>query len=57
MIVARVTTARLRTLTRIRLRVGDAFGLWSPWTELTPTPAATVAAGPPCDPDSRARPL
>lgn|GEM_PF-5588653 len=57
MIVPRVTTASLRTLTRIRLRVGDAFGLWSPWTELTPTPAATVAARPPCDPDSRARPL
>lgn len=42
-------------LARIRLRVGDAFGLWSPWTELTPTPSTTVAVGAPCDPDSRAR--
>jgi hypothetical protein len=42
-------------LARIRLRVGDAFGLWSPWTELTPTPSTTVAAGAPCDPDSTAR--
>ncbi|MDP3219102.1 MAG: hypothetical protein Q8S73_33705 [Deltaproteobacteria bacterium] len=42
-------------LARIRLRVGDAFGLWSPWTELTPTPSTTVEPGAHCDPGSRAR--
>ena len=40
---------------RIRVRVGDSFGLWSPWTELTPTPAALVETGGRCDPGSTAR--
>lgn len=40
---------------RIRVRVGDAFGLWSDFAEVTPTPTVTVAPGEACDPASTAR--
>jgi len=40
---------------RVRLRVGDSFGLWSAWTELTPTPTTRVETGGRCDPTSTAR--
>lgn len=41
--------------TRFRLRAGDSFGLWSAWSEVTPTPAAVVETGGRCDPASTAR--
>ena len=40
---------------RIRVRVGDNFGLWSDVVEVTPTPTVTVAPGEACDPASTAR--
>jgi hypothetical protein len=40
---------------RVRVRVGDNFGLWSDVVEVTPTPTVTVAPGEACDPASTAR--
>ena len=40
---------------RVRVRVGDAFGLWSAFLEVTPTTSVTLAPGEACDPASTAR--
>lgn len=40
---------------RVRLRTGDSFGLWSAWSEVTPTPSTVVETGGRCDPESTAR--
>lgn len=40
---------------RLRVRVGDSFGLWSDWSEFVPTPSTVVEVGGACDPDSTAR--
>jgi len=40
---------------RVRVRVGDVYGLWSDVAEVTPTPTVTVAPGEACDPASSAR--
>lgn len=42
-------------MVRVRVRVGDTFGLWSAWLEVVPTPSTTVAPGDRCDPTSTAR--
>lgn len=40
---------------RVRVRVGDVYGLWSDVAEVTPAPTVTVAVGEACDPASSAR--
>lgn len=42
-------------MVRVRVRVGDTFGLWSAWLEVVPTSSTTVAPGDRCDPTSTAR--
>lgn len=44
-----------REARRVRVRVGDTFGLWSDFVEVTPIATITLAPGDACDPASTAR--